>query len=109
MLEKKITWDIGDPAHALTLPARFFYDPEVYAREREAIFYKAWHVGAHRNELAEPGDFVCLDVFDQSVILLRGQDGEVRAFHNVCQHRGNRLIMQRRGRVPSLLRCGYHS
>ena len=109
MLEKKITWDIGDPAHALTLPARFFYDPEIYAREREAIFYKAWHVGAHGNELAEPGDFVCLDVFDQSVILLRGQDGAVRAFHNVCQHRGNRLILERRGRVPSLLRCGYHS
>jgi phenylpropionate dioxygenase-like ring-hydroxylating dioxygenase large terminal subunit len=109
MMEKKTSWEIGDPARAYTLPARFFYDSEVFAQEREAIFYKAWHVVAHENELAQPGAYVCLDVFDQSVILLRGDDGEVRAFHNVCQHRGNRLLGARRGRVASLLRCGYHS
>ena len=109
MLEKKIDWNIADPGQAYTLPARFFYDADIFAQEREAIFYKAWHAGAHENELAELGAYVLLDLFDQSVILLRGADGEVRAFHNVCQHRGNRLLNARRGRVASLLRCGYHS
>jgi phenylpropionate dioxygenase-like ring-hydroxylating dioxygenase large terminal subunit len=109
MLEKKLTWEVGDPAEAYTLPARFFYDPQVFADERDAIFYKAWHQAAHETELAEAGAYVVIDVFDQSVILIRGDDGEVRAFHNVCQHRGNRLIQQRRGRAASLLRCGYHS
>ena len=109
MMEKKTSWEIGDPAHAYTLPARFFYDPDVYRLERDAIFYKAWHVVAHQTELATTGAFVTLDIFDQSVIAVRGDDGEVRAFHNVCQHRGNRLLSERRGRVPSLLRCGYHS
>ena len=48
MMEKKTSWEIGDPAHAYTLPARFFYDPDVYRLERDAIFYKAWHVVAHQ-------------------------------------------------------------
>src|ERR1700690_2453238 len=109
MLEEKLTWEIGEPAAAYPLPARFFYDPGVFAQERDAIFYKAWHQAAHENELAGAGAYVVLDIFDQSVILIRGEDGEVRAFHNVCQHRGNRLINQRRGKAASLLRCGYHS
>src|SRR5258708_38670185 len=102
MMEKKTSWEIGDPAHAYTLPARFFYDPDVYRQERDAIFYTAWHVVAHQTELAATGAFVRLDIFDQSVIAVRGDDGEVHAFHNVCQHRGNRLLGERRGRASSL-------
>jgi phenylpropionate dioxygenase-like ring-hydroxylating dioxygenase large terminal subunit len=109
MIEKKLSWEIADPAEAHTLPARYFYDPDIFAREREAIFYKAWHAVAHENELAETGAYASLDIFDQSVILVRAEDGRIRAFHNVCQHRGNRLVSARRGKAPSLLRCGYHS
>jgi carnitine monooxygenase subunit len=109
MMEKKLDWDPGEPEHAYTLPARFFYDPQILTAERERIFYKAWHVVGHESELAAPGAYLTQEIFDQSVMLLRGADGEVRAFHNVCQHRGNRLLLERRGRIATVLRCGYHS
>ena len=102
-------WAPGDPELAETLPSRYYYDAEIFAREREKIFLKCWHLAAHRNELAEPGQFVTLEIFDQSVLVARGRDGVVHAFHNVCQHRGNRLVADRRGRVPALFRCGYHA
>lgn len=102
-------WSPGDPELAETLPSRYYYDPDIFVRERETIFLKCWHLAAHRNEIAEPGQFVTLDIFDQSVLVARGGDGAVRAFHNVCQHRGNRLVEARRGRIPALFRCGYHA
>jgi phenylpropionate dioxygenase-like ring-hydroxylating dioxygenase large terminal subunit len=109
MMDKKLDWEPAEPEDAHTLPARFFYDPQVLEAERERIFYKAWHVVGHASELAAPGAFLTQEIFDQSVIVIRGADGEVRAFHNVCQHRGNRLLLQRRGRLTTALRCGYHS
>jgi carnitine monooxygenase subunit len=109
IVTKKTTWEIGDPERSHTLPSRFFYDRDVYEAERERIFYKTWHCVGHVNELKEPGDFLVQDIFDQSVILIAGRDGAVRAFHNVCQHRGNRLLLQRRGKLGAVIRCGYHS
>ena len=106
---KKLSWDIADPAHAHTMPSRFFYDAGVFAAERERIFYKGWHAVGHVNEFSEPGSYLTQDIFDQSVIVIAGRDGEVRAFHNVCQHRGNRLLMDRRGKISTVIRCGYHS
>src|SRR5215471_12794749 len=101
---KTLHWDAGDPAHAHTLPSRYFYDAGVFAAERERIFYRAWHAVGHVNELTDPGSFLTQDIFDQSVIVLAGRDGEVRAFHNVCQHRGNRLLLQRRGKLSTVIR-----
>ena len=69
----------------------------------------AWHVIGHTSELSTPGQFVMTDVFDQSVIAACGRDGQVHAFHNVCQHRGNRLVEARRGEQKGLFRCAYHS
>lgn len=67
------------------------------------------HYGGRRsiNELREPGTFVALEIFEQIVLVVAGRDG-IRAFHNVCQHRGNRLVESRRGKVP-MLTCGYHA
>src|SRR5262249_20737747 len=109
IITKSLDWNPGQPERALTLPARYFYDPAVFDAERERIFYPAWHCVAHVNELKEPGSFATLDIFDQSVVIMRGDDGTLRGFHNVCQHRGNRLLDARRGKLGSVLRCGYHS
>jgi choline monooxygenase len=108
-MTKRTDWDIGDPELAYTLPSRFFYDDAIFAEEKTRIFYKAWHAVAHENEFDEPGAFVTFEIFDQSVIVIRGSEGELRAFHNVCQHRGNRLIQDRRGKRRSVIRCGYHA
>ena len=102
-------WDYHDPATGCSLPAPYFFDPEVFAAEREAIFLRSWHLVGHVNEFRTPGAFVCQDIFEQSVVVVAGRDGTIRAFHNACRHRGNRLINQRRGTVGTVVRCAYHS
>lgn len=104
-----LDWDTQRPENALTLPSHYFYDPELFASEKERIFMGAWHFACHINELPEPGAFVVRDVFDQSVIIMRDQQGELNAFHNVCQHRGNRLMNEKSGVQKGVIRCSYHS
>ncbi|HTV95262.1 MAG TPA: aromatic ring-hydroxylating dioxygenase subunit alpha [Steroidobacteraceae bacterium] len=101
-------WSVEDQEGGYSLPARFFYDESVFQREKTQIFFKSWHLVAHLNELAEPGSYVTRDIFEQSVLVVAGRDGELRAFHNVCQHRGNRLVESRRGTSPTFT-CGYHA
>jgi phenylpropionate dioxygenase-like ring-hydroxylating dioxygenase large terminal subunit len=104
----KAEWSVEDQAAGYSLPARFFYDESVFLREKTGIFFKSWHLAAHLNELREPGSFVTHEIFEQSVIVIAGHDGKIRGFHNVCQHRGNRLVEARRGKSPTLT-CGYHA
>jgi choline monooxygenase len=106
---KSVDWVETAPERALTLPARYFYDDEIFKAERERIFYPGWHCIGHVNELSDPGQFLTFDIFDQSIVALRGDDGVIRSFYNVCQHRGNRLLEDRRGKLGSVIRCGYHS
>jgi carnitine monooxygenase subunit len=108
MNTEKVEWSIDDQNAGYSLPARFFYDENVFNREKSKIFFKSWHLVAHLNELREPGSFVTHDIFEQSVLVVAGREGEIRAFHNVCQHRGNRLVDARRGKTPTLT-CGYHA
>lgn len=107
--EKRLEWEIGDPETAWTLPSRYFFDPEIYAREVEKIVHKSWHCAAHASEVEEPGQFVKFDIDKQSVLVVRADDGEVYAYHNVCQHRGTQLIQERRGQVRQMITCPYHA
>lgn len=104
-----LTWDYSDPRTGTSMPARFFYDQGVFDEEKQKIFMNCWHVVGHVNEFAKPGDFVVQDIFEQSVIVMAGREGEITAFHNACRHRGNKLIEERRGNKPGVIRCGYHS
>jgi phenylpropionate dioxygenase-like ring-hydroxylating dioxygenase large terminal subunit len=108
MDSEKAVWSVEDQRAGYALPARFFYDEEVFRQEKSKIFFKSWHLVAHLNELRETGAFVTHDIFEQSVLVIAGRDGELRAFHNVCQHRGNRLVEARRGKSPTFT-CGYHA
>jgi choline monooxygenase len=101
-------WSIADQEAGYSLPARYFYDADIFEREKSRIFFKSWHLVAHANELSQPGSFVTHDIFEQSVLVVAGRDGVIRAFHNVCQHRGNRLVGARRGATPTFT-CGYHA
>jgi choline monooxygenase len=104
-----LTWNPSDPVHGPTLPAAFFHDAAVFAAERERIFLRSWHLVGHVNEFRTPGSFVVQDIFEQSVVVTAGTDGQIHAWHNVCRHRGNRLMTARRGKVGAVLRCPYHS
>ncbi|MEO0772154.1 MAG: aromatic ring-hydroxylating dioxygenase subunit alpha [Pseudomonadota bacterium] len=108
MNETRYAWPNRDLEGAYTLPSRYFYDPAIFEAEKHAIFYRAWHVAGHLGEVAEPGKFIKVDIFEQSVIVVRGRDGVLRAFHNVCMHRGNRLVTEPRGHVKAF-KCAYHA
>jgi phenylpropionate dioxygenase-like ring-hydroxylating dioxygenase large terminal subunit len=108
MNAENVDWSVHDQQAGYSLPSRYFYDQRVFDCEKSKIFFKSWHLVAHVGELREPGSFVTKDIFEQSVIVIAGRSGEIRAFHNVCQHRGNRLAAARRGKSPTLT-CGYHA
>jgi choline monooxygenase len=101
-------WSHADRAAGWSLPGPYFYDESIFQKERSRIFYRSWHLVAHVNELRAPGDFVTCDILDQSVIVMRSKESGIRAFHNVCQHRGNRLVDGPRGHAPAIT-CGYHA
>jgi len=103
-----VQWSESDQAAGWALPAPYFYDEAIFREERLKIFFRSWHLVAHVNQLRNPGDFVTYDILDQSVIVTRSKEGGIKAFHNVCQHRGNRLVEAPRGNVPAIT-CGYHA
>ena len=104
-----LTWDYSDPVNGPTIPAPFFHDPSIFAEEKERIFMKSWHLVGHVNEFNESGKYIVQDIFEQSVVVTTDKSGDIHAWHNVCRHRGNRLMTERRGMVGGVLRCKYHS
>ena len=91
------------------IPAKPYYDPAYFERERRAVFLRSWIHVAHVCELPEPGSFVRCDLefARASLLIVRGRDGEIRAFHNVCTHRGTRLVEEASG-CQSRFSCPYH-
>ncbi|SRR5579871_1410294 len=100
-------WHI-DPAieRAWTLPAALYFDDAVYAAEKAAIFSRTWQVVGHRDQVQNPGDFFTIDLVGERLLIVRGQDGKLRAFFNVCRHRAGPPAEGCGSR--KLFRCGYH-
>lgn len=98
----------SDPARSPTLPGRVYSAPEVFEAEKQRIFYRHWALVAHRSQLKASGDYVCAEIADQSVFVIRGRDGGLRAFYNVCQHRAHELL-KGAGNVRSVIVCPYHA
>jgi choline monooxygenase len=95
------------PATASALPAHWYCDPATVALERRAVFDRGWHLLGHASRLRAAGDHVVADCAGLPVIAVRGADGVVRAFHNVCRHRAG-PIAQCDGLAAKSLRCRYH-
>jgi carnitine monooxygenase subunit len=96
-----------DPARSTTLPGRLYVDPDALARERTALFFRTWHYAGGLSELGQPGDYVTARPLDQNVIVIRGRDGVLRGFHNVCQHRAHELL-EGSGNARTIV-CPYHA
>ena len=92
---------------ASALPARCYVDPGIAALDRRAIFDRGWQLITHVSRLRAPGDHVVVDFAGLPVVAVRGEDGVVRAMHNVCRHRAGPLA-QCDGRGAKALRCRYH-
>ncbi|MCX2185758.1 aromatic ring-hydroxylating dioxygenase subunit alpha [Streptomyces sp. SKN60] len=96
----------GGLQRGATLPFEWYRDPAVFERERELIFKRSWQYAALLEQLGEPGDTVPTSVADIPIVLARGKDGELRAFVNICRHRGHLVVPDAGNR--SSLRCPYH-
>ncbi len=94
---------------ARTLPGRYYTAPEVFAEERERIFQRNWICVGRDAALAEPGDYKLVEIAGESIIVLRDQSGERRAYYNVCRHRGTRLCEAPTGRLSETIQCPYHA
>jgi len=93
-----------------TLPASWYFDSVHHERELSRIWYRNWLYVCRASELAAPRSFRTLDVGDQSLFVVRGENGEVRAFHNTCRHRGAALCRTAAGAFPAAgIVCPYHS
>jgi phenylpropionate dioxygenase-like ring-hydroxylating dioxygenase large terminal subunit len=102
--DDQVAWLGSDP-----IPAKAYYDPEWYELERRAIFLRSWIEIGHVCELPEAGTWIRRDLefADASLLIVRGKDGEIRAFHNVCTHRGTQLVEEESGKGTSF-QCPYH-
>ena len=93
---------------AETLPAALYRDPVLYETERRHIFARTWQLAGHESQLPEPGNWLALTLAGYPVVLLRDNDGNIRAFHNVCRHRAGPLAPDGQGHCDGALVCRYH-
>lgn len=96
-----------DVTRSGSLPPHWYTDSQHFNHERARIFRKGWHFVCHRNDLAMPGAYVTAQVDDQSVFVIRQDATVIRAYFNVCQHRGHELL-QGNG-VAARIVCPYHA
>jgi phenylpropionate dioxygenase-like ring-hydroxylating dioxygenase large terminal subunit len=99
---------VADPLDNWSLPGWLYYDPEFFEAEKKAFLRAAPQVVCHESEIREPGEWRTIEYLGESVIVIRGDDGEARAFSNVCRHRGSRLVDGTAGCVK-VLTCPYHA
>ncbi len=91
------------------LPGATFHDPAVFRAELEHIFHRRWLMAGTVAEVPDPGCWLSVQAGRYPVLVMRGADGAVRAWHNVCRHRGYVLCEGERGRVDRHVRCAYHA
>jgi choline monooxygenase len=93
---------------AETLPAAWYRDPVRWEAERRGVFGRAWQFLVHESVVAEPGAWAAETLASYPLMVVRGQDGVLRGFHNVCRHRAGPLTDGAAGRCDGLLTCRYH-
>jgi carnitine monooxygenase subunit len=98
----------NDPDEGMSLPGWLYHDPEYHRVEMERVMRPSWQIVCHSSDIAEPGAWQALEFLGESVIAVRGRDGLVRAFANVCRHRGSRLVDGEAGCTKRFV-CPYHA
>ncbi|HLY57319.1 MAG TPA: aromatic ring-hydroxylating dioxygenase subunit alpha, partial [Stellaceae bacterium] len=89
------------------LPAWTYTHPGLAPLEHERILLRSWQIVCHANAIPKPGDYAVLDIGPDSAFVVRGQDGQIRGFHNVCRHRASRLL-DGEGHCNRTVSCPYH-
>lgn len=107
-----LSWTPLDVPHGIQIPDRApkerYYDPAFYELEAQQLWSRVWQMACRLEEIPEPGDYATYDILDQSVIVVRGEDGTVRAFQNACRHRGVTLTEGHGTCEGSQFNCPFH-
>ena len=90
------------------LPSWTYFSEEFLALECDEVFRTHWQLVCHVNDVKEPGDFATLDIAGERVLVVRGRDSVMRAFHNLCRHRGSRVVPKDNGRCENVMVCPFH-
>ena len=98
----------NSPESADLLPPWTYQSPAFLQLEIEHLFKRHWMLVGHESDIREPGSFLTFDAFDEQVLVIRGRDQKINAFHNVCRHRGGRVVADESGRCRGALTCPFH-
>lgn len=99
----------SDPRAGRTgLPAWSYFNPELLEEEKEHLFRRHWQLVCHVNDVPEPGDYMTAEFVGERALVVRGKDGNVRAFHNLCRHRGSRVLAEEKGQCKNAIICPFH-
>ena len=90
------------------LPGWTYFSPKLFALELEELFYRHWQFVCHINEIAQPGEFVAYDIGTERGFVIRDFEDRIHAFHNLCRHRGSRVVATKRGQCNKVLVCPFH-
>ncbi len=90
------------------LPGWTYHSPAFLELEKEALFRSHWQIACHVSDVPEAGDYVAFDAVGERALIVRGKDGEVRGFHNLCRHRGSRVVADDHGTCKNALVCPFH-
>jgi len=99
---------LEEDALIYTLPAWTYADDEFFALEQEQIFLPSWQLVCHVSDIREAGQYVTFEMLGERAVVIRDQEGQVNAFHNVCRHRAHAVVEGHEGRCGGFLRCPYH-
>lgn len=90
------------------LPAWTYHSPAFLELEKQELFRKHWQIAGHISDVPQPGDFFSFDLADDRALIVRGNDGVIRSFHNLCRHRGSRVTAEKRGQCARSFTCPFH-
>src|SRR5437764_5090298 len=108
LAEKLAAFDPDCPLeHARTIPSSWYFDAEIYAAECRQVFGNTWQTVGRADQVAESGSFLTADLAGEPILVVRDDQGTLRAFHNVCRHRAAQVINLPEGKLAKL-RCRYH-
>jgi phenylpropionate dioxygenase-like ring-hydroxylating dioxygenase large terminal subunit len=97
-----------DPKSRKGLPAWTYNSDELTLLEMEQLFLRSWRFVGHVSDIPKSGDYQCFEMADERAVVVRDQDGQVRAFHNLCRHRASRVVGEDKGHCGKAFICPFH-
>ena len=99
---------VASAQQSFTLPSRYYLEPDILQQETQKIFLRSWLYVGHISDLPELGSYMTMELAGQPIVVILGQNQELRVFFNVCQHRGH-ILLDGRGQVKNRIVCPYHA